>query len=283
LRSTVKLMGDFERDTRVEGSGGRYAIALSPDWNVWGPNGGYLAAIALRAVGAEAAVRRPATFAAHYLSVARFAPVDVEVVALRRGKRSESFRVSIRQDSKPILEALVWTAAERDGLAHDVATPPVVPDPAELKSSDELWAGRTRPRYAFWDNIEQRPTHFDPREPPEPANPEHIAWYRFRPRATFDDPFVDAARSLLLIDTMVWPAAWRKHVPEDYYAPNLDVVAWFHRIVPDSEWLLCEAHAPIGHGGLIGGTARVYSRDGRLIASGGEQLACTSTAAFNRS
>jgi acyl-CoA thioesterase-2 len=275
-------MGDFERDTRLDGEHGRYTITLSADWNVWGPNGGYLAAIALRAVGAEAAVRRPATFAAHYLSVARFAPVDVEVTALRRGRRSESFRVSMRQGGTHILEALAWTAAERDGLEHDVAAPPAVPDPDELKSTDQLWA-RNRPRYAFWDNIEQRPTHFDRRDPPEPSDPAHVAWYRFRPRATFDDPFADAARSLLLIDTMVWPAAWRKHVPEDYYAPNLDVVAWFHRLAPESEWLLCDARAPIGHGGLIGGTAHIYTREGRLVASGGEQLACTSARAFDRS
>jgi hypothetical protein len=50
-------MGDFERDTRVEGGGGRYRATLSEDWRIWGPNGGYLAAIALRAVGREAAIR----------------------------------------------------------------------------------------------------------------------------------------------------------------------------------------------------------------------------------
>lgn len=272
-------MGDFERDTRVEGGAGRYTITLSSDWDIWGPNGGYLAAIALRAAGAEAKIRRPATFAAHYLSVARFAPVDVEVTALRLGKRSESYRVSMWQDGKRILEALTRTAAESDGLEHDVARAPVVPDPAGLKSSDELWK-QDRPRFAFWQNLEQRPTDWDPRDPPPPRDPEHVSWYRFRPRATFDDPFTDAARSLLLIDTMIWPAAWRKHLPNDYYAPNLDVVAWFHRLEPQSEWLLCEAHAPIAHGGLIGGTARIWTEDRRLVASGGEQLACVSAGGY---
>jgi len=254
-------------------------VALSSDWDIWGPNGGYLAAIALRAAGAEAKIPRPATFAAHYLSVARFAPVEVEVTALRLGKRSESFRVTIWQEGKRILEALVRTAAETDALEHDVANAPRVPGPAELKSSDELWK-QDRPRFAFWQNLEQRPTDFDPCDPPVPRDPEHIAWYRFRPRATFDDAFTDAARSLLLIDTMIWPAAWRKHLPSEYYAPNLDVVAWFHRSLPESEWLLCEARAPIAHRGLIGGTARVWSGDGRLVASGGEQLACVSAAGY---
>lgn len=274
-------MGDFERDTRVVGSDGRYKIDLCEDWDIWGPNGGYLAAVALRSVGAEAQIRRPATFTAHYLSVARFATVDVEVTALRRGRRSESFRVSMRQEGKPILEGLAWTAAERDGLAHDVTEPPDVRPADELKSIEEL-TDDDRPRFAFWNNLEQRPTKWDGRNPPAPTDPESIGWYRFRPRATFDDPFVDAARALLLIDTMIWPAAWHHHLPEDYYAPSLDVAAWFHRAAPTSDWLLCEARSPLAEAGLIGGTARVWTTDGRLMASGGAQLACVSASGFSR-
>ena len=41
-------MGDLAIDTAVEGSDGRYRARLSRDWEIWGPNGGYLAAIALR-------------------------------------------------------------------------------------------------------------------------------------------------------------------------------------------------------------------------------------------
>ena len=98
-------MGDFEADTRVEGEpGGRYRAVLSRDWEIWGPNGGYVATIALRAAGREARIQRPASFAAHFLGVARFEPVDVEVRALHQGRRSESFHVSVRQAGRPILE-----------------------------------------------------------------------------------------------------------------------------------------------------------------------------------
>ena len=59
-------MGDLERDTRLVGEKGRYTATLSRDWEIWGPNGGYLAAIALRAAGAEAAIQRPASFTGHF-------------------------------------------------------------------------------------------------------------------------------------------------------------------------------------------------------------------------
>jgi acyl-CoA thioesterase len=131
-------MGHLDHDTHVEGEAGRYRATLSREWDIWGPNGGYLAVIALRAAGAEARVRRPASFAAHYLSVARFAPVDLEVTALHRGRRSESFRVSMRQDDRPVLEAIVRTAAELPGLVHDEARAPEVASPDGLQNAREL-------------------------------------------------------------------------------------------------------------------------------------------------
>ena len=104
-------MGDLDHDTRVQGADGRYRAIISPDWEVWGPNGGYVAAIALRAAGAEARIARPVAFAGHYLAVARFAPVDIAVVVAHRGRRSESIRVAMTQAGKPILEAIVFNAA----------------------------------------------------------------------------------------------------------------------------------------------------------------------------
>jgi len=77
----------------------------------------------------------------------------------------------------------------------------------------------------------------------------------------------------VLIDTLVWPASCQRHVGPAFVAPNLDVVAWFHRPI-DDEWLLGDASAPIADGGLIGGTVRIWDAARRLVASGGAQLLC---------
>jgi len=47
-------VGDRFLDTALEGGDGRYRAHLSPDWAIRGPNGGYLAVIAVRAAGREA-------------------------------------------------------------------------------------------------------------------------------------------------------------------------------------------------------------------------------------
>jgi acyl-CoA thioesterase-2 len=266
-------MGSLELDTRVEGGHGHYRAVVSPAWEVWGPNGGYVAAIALRAAGAEARIRRPVSFAGHYLAVARFAPVDLAVTVVHGGRRSESIRVSMTQEGKPILEAIVRTAAEAPGLAHEEGAAPEVPDPEGLRSADELYADR--PTYPFWLNIEGRSPAGDPWSEGRPSRPAaYQHWYRFRPEAAFEDPFVDAARALVLVDTLLWPAACQRHVDPPFMAPNLDVVAWFHRPMHDSPWLLADAAAPIAAGGLVGGTVRVWSAERRLLASGGAQLLC---------
>ncbi len=272
-------MGDFELDTRVAGDAGRYRATLSEDWRIWGPNGGYLAAIALRAVGRDAAIPRPASFHGHFLAVGGFADVELEVEAIRKGRRSESFRVRMLQDGKPLLEGLVRTAAEVPGLEHDAAPMPDVPPPDGLRNVEELrrdFALEDLPRHRFWDNLEGRP--LDPerfRTPPRPRPPVWREWYRFRPRATFDDPWLDAARSLLLIDTMTWPAAVQPHGAEPgYTAPNLDVTAWFHRSAPREEWLLADHASPVAEAGLMGTTARIWAANGALLATGGAQLFC---------
>jgi acyl-CoA thioesterase-2 len=261
-------MGDFEVDTRLEGGGGRYRARLSPDWEIWGPNGGYVAAIALRAAGLESSIPRPVSFAGHFLSAARFDEVDVTVQPVRVGRRAESWRVSLAQGGRTFFEALVRTAAEAAGYEHDASPAPEVPGPDDLDEPGD-WS------HAFWGNLDRRVVKPGPDAAEDRALPPHwISWHRFRPRATFDDAFVDAGRSLLLIDTLGWPAASLAHTGSEYIAPSLDVTAWFHRLAPGEEWLMVEHRGPVAEGGLMGVSGEVRDRAGRLLASGGSQLLC---------
>src|SRR6185436_14474549 len=131
-------MSHLVEDTAVEGKEGRYVARLSSDWQVWGPMGGYVAAVALRAAAAQATLPRPVAFACQFLSVADFSAVDLEVVTLRSSRRAEALRVSMTQAGRPVLEALVSVVAPKPGLTHDASRCPPVPRPEELKSIDEL-------------------------------------------------------------------------------------------------------------------------------------------------
>ncbi len=263
---------NLDRATRVEGDDGRYVARLSKDWEIWGPNGGYLATFALRAAGEVAQIQRPASLYCHFLNSPTFDAVQLRVSVLKRGRRAESFSVEMTQGSKPILQALVKTAADAPGYSHQLPAAPDVPPPAALKNDEELRPVEQRPSFSFWDNVERRP--IDQSLSKEPAAPVLREWTRFRPRACFDDPFLDAARSLILLDTYGFPAAYRRYRSWEYLAPSLDVSAWFHRFNPSCEWLLIDHECTTADHGLMAVSGKVWDTEGSLLATGAAQLCC---------
>jgi acyl-CoA thioesterase II len=268
-------VGDLQADTEVEEVGdGRYRATLSGDWEIWGPMGGYVAACALRAAGAASGARRPAAFSCHYLGVARFAPVDIVVETRKAGRTAASQRIEITQDGRPILDAMAWSVGETEGLEHDETVPPAVPGPDELPGIEELLPADAAPPFPFWRNFDVKPIHFEADWPPSGPRPARWQeWLRFAPSATFEDPWVDAARVVILVDLPSWPSAHRPHAwrRPPFTAPTLDLNVTFHRPTAGEEWLLCDGEAPLSTRGMFGWTARVWSRRGRLHASGGGQ------------
>jgi acyl-CoA thioesterase II len=263
---------DLEQATRVEAANGSYVARLSEEWEIWGPNGGYLATFALRAAGMVAEIQRPASFYCHFLSSPVFDAVELEVKVLKRGRRAESFAVQMTQAGKPILHALVKTAADAPGYSHQHPEVPEVPRPEALKSYEELLPAAKRPPFNFWNNVERRPVEQTVTN--EPTAPVLREWTRFRPRACFEDPFVDAARTLVLLDTYGFPAAYQRYRSWEYLAPNLDTSAWFHHFSPACEWLLIDHECTLADRGLMAVSGRVWDTKGRLLATGSAQLCC---------
>jgi acyl-CoA thioesterase-2 len=269
-------MGDLAIDTAVRACGdGRYRATLSAEWEIWGPMGGYVAACALRAAGAASEHVRPASFSCHYLNVAKFGDVDLQVETLKGGRSATSQRVVVTQAERRILDAIVWSVGDVEGLEHDETTPPAVPGPGELPSIQELLPDDAEgPNFPFWNNLEAKPLDFEVDWPPAGPRPARWReWLRFTPAATFEDPWTDAARFVILVDLPSWPSAHRPHAWKQptYTAPTLDLNVAFHQLAPDEDWLLCDGAAPLSTGGLFGWNARVWSPGGRLHASGGGQ------------
>ena len=156
----------MREDTAVERDGGaRYVGRLNKDWEIWGPMGGYLSSVALRAAAVASPFARPASFFCQYLGVAGFDDVDIEVTALRSAKTACAQRVHITQHGKPILEATVWSVGDVDGLVHDATATlhPAVPPPSDVPSIEELLTPEELeqgPPFAFWHNFHVKPINF---------------------------------------------------------------------------------------------------------------------------
>jgi acyl-CoA thioesterase II len=277
-------MGDLAADTTIvakEGTAeaGNFRTSISEDWAIWGPMGGYIASIAMRAAGAHCGRARPASINVHFLAVAKFGPADVEVRTLRVTRVATSLAVTIHQDDRPVLEALVWGTDATDGLEHHTGrSRPDAPDPELLPSFVERIANSPDGEILmpFWHRVDYRPTNWiDDWEHREPSEPAQSSWFRFPQGETRHDAWLDACRLLIVTDLDAWGAATLAHSGDlDWFAPTIELTCRFLQPAHDDPWLLSRGSAPVGRSGLIGVDSETWSVDGRLLAIGGSTLLC---------
>ncbi|MGY4177709.1 acyl-CoA thioesterase [Bradyrhizobium sp. USDA 4518] len=265
-------MGSLAEDTAVTRNGDRLSIALTEEWGLWGPNGGYLAAIAVRAAGVVApAGHRPVTYSCQFLSSPRFEEVELAVTPVRQGRSAWCLNVQMRQSDRLCLQAQIWTTDRSVGPQQTHPRMPDVPRPDVLKPFKE-YVPTPYVTYPFWAHIESRPVDVYPPHARNPHGPRQCVWQRLIDFDAGGDPFVEATRSLVLLDCMQWPT-FERSLPQSpsYTAPSLDFAAWLHQPALDYDWVLIDAHADHAGSGLIHGGGRIWSPKGELIATGGSQ------------
>ena len=282
--ATLRLpsMGFLADDTVLTASADNaFTATLSRDWEIWGPNGGYMAAFALGAARETSGRARPANATVHFLGVASFdAPIEVRATVQRTTRQASSVHVRVDQLGKPVLASMIWAIdAGIDWLQHGGAPAPSVPPWQALPTISERMEDdpNAQPsRYAFWQNFEQRPTAWlgtDEWEQRELGRAEYHEWLRFAsPPAA--DVWAQAARLLLLVDLGGWPSVGRRHRTEEWIAPSIDVSCEFHHLDPSDEWCLLQGTSPVAGEGLIGSYQQVWNERGDLLASGISHLLC---------
>lgn len=267
-------MADLGHDTAVEGKDGRYRATLSRDWEIWGPMGGYVAAVALRAIAAEVSPGfEPASFTCQFLAAAKFAPVDIDVSIRRTSRRAAAVSARITQEGAAILDAQAWFALPTDVVRYDHASPHRHgrPDdhPPISAYTDEP------PQFPFWNNFEGKPLDWIEDVNTYPGGkPEWAEWLKFVPTALFADPVLEAARLVLLADLPSYPAAVRAFPGGErtFVSPSLDLAVQFHRLTNLGEWVLVQGTTPVAERGLLGFRSEVWNAEGQIFASGSGQL-----------
>ncbi|HET9896435.1 MAG TPA: thioesterase family protein [Streptosporangiaceae bacterium] len=274
-------MTDLASDTEVLANGDGWTATVSEDWMVWFPNGGYLAAIALRAAARQAPSMVPASLTCHFLTAARVGPADLSVRTLRASSRAQSLSVCMTQDGSVVLEALIWLVAPGiDGFPRRSRPAPPAAPPAGLRSLDGLTPPGVWDWCRLWKRLEVRPLDELERYAAWPnetlAEPTFRSWLRFRPPLTSDQPVVDAGRSLVTIDVFPYIAALMIYGPGQltHYAPTLSLSVSFHSHKPASAWLLMEASSSFSGGGLLAGEVAMWAEDRELVATGITQMLC---------
>jgi len=228
--------------------------------------GGLVLAQALAAAGASVkAGRAPHSLHAYFLRPGHTEePVRYRVESLRDGRAFTTHRVTAEQAGRPILTMIASFHVPESGLAHQI-TAPDAPDPHTLRSVHDC--SDTEPViYREWPWIDlRRVPRTDGSEPTRAR-----VWCRVL-ESLPDDPLVRACAlaaiaDLSFLSVVLWThGLGMEH--DGYILASLDHAMWFHRPVPDQDWLLYDQQSPSSADGRGMATGNIYSSDGALLAT----------------
>jgi acyl-CoA thioesterase len=252
----------FVRDTDVTPAGdGRYDAVCSGEWSApTGPNGGYLAAIVLRAMLAEVAdaAREARSLTLHYLRSPSPGPVEVVVTVERTGRTMSTATARLEQGGKPCVLAIGAFGAPFEAAAEYAAAPPEVDG---------------------WETI--KPARDDPRFPPISRRlevrraiggrvfsgaPEADSggYVRLREPAPFDAPLL-----ALMVDA--WLPAVFAYLTYPALAPTIELTIHFRApvaaaaLAPDTQ-LLARFTSRTAADGYAEEDGWIWAPDGTLLA-----------------
>ena len=198
-------------------------------------------------------------------------PVLYEVDRIRDGRSFTTRRVVAIQHGRPIFNLSASFHVDEEGIEH--ADPmPTVPDPDELPSRADEWAaaGRADEWAARPHPLDIRYVTASPFRRDEPLPPVQQVWFRADGRLP-DDQILHTclltyASDMTLLDTTLLPHGTGAADTMIMMA-SLDHAMWFHGPFRADDWLLYDQHTPAAGGARGLATGRVFTHDGRLIAS----------------
>jgi acyl-CoA thioesterase len=241
----------FDADTALEGADGRWRARVQDHWFVQkGPNGGFVAALATRALTELAGGdgRAPRSLSLHYLAPPVAGELEVRAGVERAGRTTTFASVRVVQDGVTVAYGLGCCSAWRDGMPEwNELERPDVPSPGELKTLD------APPELPVLSNYEMRPV-----EPPPVAT-----WMRAaEPRPA--DPVLLAAL------TDAWMPSAFTRMAQPTFVPTIDLTIHWRAApgVPAGEhpWVLGVFDTKLGAGGTWEEDGELWSEDGVLLA-----------------
>ncbi|MDP2271803.1 MAG: acyl-CoA thioesterase II [Archangium sp.] len=208
------------------------------------------------------------------------APIVYDVDRSRDGSSFTTRRVKAIQHGHPIFDMSASFQKVEPGFDHQIDMPQV-PPPEQVPTDQERFAkaGDLLPEFMRDRALAERPIEIRTVGEPDvfltgKNPPERCVWFK----ATAVVPETPGLHQALLayasdfsfITTSLKPhgATW---LTPGMQVASVDHAVWFHAAFRADEWLLHVMESPRASGarGLVNG--RIYSRDGRLVASTAQQ------------
>jgi acyl-CoA thioesterase len=266
----------FDEDTALEavpGDDRTFRAGMSHRWDTVGPpNGGFLLALAGRALARAVPFPDPVTLTGHFLRPSRHTPVELTAEPVRIGKTHATATGRLLQDGKEILRTLA-TFADLDQLGGPTESggrPPAMPPPEDCLAVKDLrlqvWEDLPGAMPALYRSIDLRLGTTSPREEGEIARLE--GWMRFT-----DGREPDVAALLLMADAFP-PAVL--DVAHAAWVPTVELTVHV-RARPAPGWIAASFRTKFLCDGYFEEDGELWDSTGQLVALS-RQLAVTRTA-----
>lgn len=258
---------EFERDTGVqEVEPGRYRGDVTDRWHVLGdaaPNGGYLMAIAARAMGLASGRPDPVAVTGHFLRPPEVGPVEIATHVIKEGRRLATVEARVMQGGAEKVRVLgaFGDLTVFEGPTHDDREPPPLPSPDELADPN---AEADQRRDGFAPPILRRYDHRMPAEMMgwavgQPLGRGEVGgWCRFaggEPMTTFG----------LLVTADAYPPAVFNLGVEIGWTPTIEMTVQLRKRPVDG-WLRTRFTTRSVSGGLLEEDGEIWDADGDLVA-----------------
>ena len=240
-------------------------------WIVRGPNGGYVAALLLRALAAEVpAERAPRSLTVHYTAPPAEGAVRVETRVERVGRSLTTVSARMQQGDRLLALALGAFSRARSGPSFDQTRMSEAPPPEACRSFPSGIPMHDRYQYRWAIGAPPRLASEAPAPHPGPGGGGGEAlcggWIRLaEPRV------VDAA--LVAAYTDAWPPACFSWAGPEAVGPvpTVDLTIHFRSELPrpgarPDDWCLAVFRSRLAAGGFLEEDGEVWSRDGVLLA-----------------
>ena len=201
-------------------------------------------------------------------------PITFSVDRIHDGRSFSTRRTQAYQHGLPILSLIASFQSRDEGLDHAEPMPANVPPPEDLDDERIALRAIDDPRAVSWSAgrpFEMRHVHHPVFiEPDATGEPRQAVW--FRARGTMpDDPALHRAALAYASDYTILEAVLRGHgiawATPGLKIASLDHAMWWHREARVDDWLLYVQESPSASGGRGLAIGRIYTRDGRLVAS----------------
>jgi acyl-CoA thioesterase len=253
-------MSKFERDTSVsEVDPGVFEGHVNRDWwIVFGPNGGFLAAMLVKAMGAavDDHSRMARSLTIHYTAAPVEGAVRIHTTIERAGRSLTTVSARMVQGERLIALAIgAFSSSRTPAIEFSDAPPPEVPQPEEIDSFERQ--GELPPFTRQW---EVRPAIGV--EPFTGSNGSTRTGGWIRP---LDQHPIDAALVAQLTDA--WLPAVFIRLTEPDAVPTIDLTIHFRADLPlPADFALVTFETRLSAGGFVEEDGWIWARDGQLIA-----------------